>query len=147
MEIDGGGVSPREPHDALLVDDDDRSRERPAGIVEEPVLLGHVAVGMVVGQDRVRDASQRGRVSLVGRPRVCAYTQNLGILLLERLVVLAERGDLVRSAAGERELVGREDHVPVALELADADDLLALVLQLEVGCGLPCGDHVLPPGE
>ena len=49
---------------------------------------------------------------------VTAYTQNLGIVILEPLVVLAERGCLSRSTSGEVEYVeGKNDYL-VALVIA-----------------------------
>ena len=57
---------------------------------------------------------------------VRAYAQNLGTLLLEPGVMLPERGDLVGSTACEVEDMEREDHVLLALVLAQGDLLAGL---------------------
>ena len=60
---------------------------------------------MEVGQLRVGQPAQGCAPGLVGRDRVAAYAQYLGIGILEPFVLLAERGRLCGSTRGEVEYV------------------------------------------
>ena len=85
-----------------------------------------------VRQQRVGYVAQRGGVGGLGWTGVAADAQNLGILRLEIRIVAAERGDLVRSAACEREYVEREDDRLLAPEIAQGYAFHFLVRQCEV---------------
>jgi hypothetical protein len=73
---------------------------------------------MEVSEHRVRDAPQSCRERGLRGLGVGAYTQYLGINLLEVRVAGPERGDLVRSTACEREYVEREDDILLSSVLA-----------------------------
>ena len=73
---------------------------------------------MKVAQHRIGDAPKGGREGGLGRLGVGAYTQYLGIVLLKVRVGGPERGDLVRSAAGKREQVERQNDVLLSPVLA-----------------------------
>ena len=144
-ELGHVGVDTLEADDTLFVDDEDRAVGRAALLVVDAVGPGDLALRMEVRQDGVGDAPQRRGEGSLRRSGVGANTQYLGISLLECRVVLAERGDLVRSAAGEREDVEREDDVLLALILAQRNALLGVGLEREVWGGLSYVYHVLPP--
>ena len=82
---------------------------------------------MEVREDRVGNVAQRHRVCRLRRPCVVAYTQDLGIFLLEQRIRPAEQGDLVRSTACEREYV--EGKYDVLLPPVIAERYLCRVLR------------------
>ena len=70
---------------------------------------------------------------------VAAYAQDLGILLLELLVKLPERGGLDSSTTGEVQDVKGEDYVFFASVLAQADLFL---IPIDEGPNLKIGSYV-----
>ena len=70
---------------------------------------------MEVGQLRVRQPTQSCAPGLVGRDRIAADAQYLGIGILEPFVLLAERGRLCSSTRGEVEYVEGQYNVHSAL--------------------------------
>ena len=90
-----------EAHNALFV----YHEHSPAGcstlLVPDPVGGRNLTLGVEVRKNRVRNVTERGRVGRLSWPGVVAYTQYLGIFLLEQSVCPAEQGDLVRSTTGE----------------------------------------------
>ena len=100
---------------------------------------------MEVRQYRVGDISERRREGGLRGPGVGAYTQDLGILLLEVRIGNSERGDLMRSTAGEREDVEGQDDVLLPPVLAKGNCLPVVCLKREIRCGLPDLDHEFLP--
>ena len=135
-DVRGAGEDALELDRALFVDDEDGPARGARLLVEDPVELGHLTVGVEVAQDRVRDVAQGDREGGLCRAGVIANTQYLGISLLELRVRGPKRGDLVRSATCEGVDVPGQDNVLVALELAERDLLLVLVYQHEFRCGV-----------
>ena len=70
---------------------------------------------MEVGQLRVRQPAQSCAPGLVGRDRIAADAQYLGIGILDPFVLLAERGRLCSSTRGEVEYVEGQYNVHSAL--------------------------------
>ena len=117
VQLGHAGVDLLETYRTLLVDDYDRPAGPAVLIVVDAVELGHRPVWVEVAQDGIGDAAQRSRKGSLNRLGVDAYTQYLGIPLLELRVRCSKRGDLVRSAACERIDVYGKDYV-LAAELA-----------------------------
>ncbi len=107
-----------EPDHTLFVDDDHGPVAGPALFVPQSVRSGGVTYGVEVGQLGVGQTTQCRGPSTVGRNGVATDAQNLGIIILEQLVVLAERGCLSGSTSCEVEYVeGKNDYL-VALIIA-----------------------------
>ena len=104
-----------------------------------------MALGMEVRQYRVWDISESRREGRLRGPGVGAYTQDLGILLLEVRIGNSERRDLMRSTAGEREDVEGQDDVLLPLVLAKGNCLPVVCRKREIRCGLPDVDHEFLP--
>ena len=54
-----------------------------------------------IGHQRVGDIAQTSRIRPMGVVAITAYAQYLGTLLLELIIGLPERGDLIRSTTCE----------------------------------------------
>ena len=98
---------------ALFVDDYHRSEGSAELLVQNSEALADRTVRPVVSQQRVGYRAKRRCERHLCRTRVTANAQDLGACLLERIIVNAERGDLVRSTACEREDVERKYDVLV----------------------------------
>ena len=136
VQLLDAAVDPLELHDALLVDQYHRAVRRAPFIVVDAVSLSDLALGVKVGQDRVRYVAQRGGKRGLRPPGVGANTQYLGILLLEIRVGLSERGDLMRSASGKGEDVEGQKDVLLPLVLAQSHAIAGVGGQREVWSGL-----------
>lgn len=145
VEFAHARVEPLEAHDALFVDYEHRTPGCALLLVVYVVKPGYLPLGMEVGQDRVRYTAQRRREGGLRSPRIGAYTQDLGILLLEVRVDLPERGDLVGSAAGKGVYVKRQNDVLLTPILAKGDVILGLRHKDKVRSRLSYIDHKSPP--
>ena len=119
IEVDGIVIDALESHDAIGVHDEHRAIGRASLFVVDAVCLRYRALGVEVRQQRIGYAAQRCGVCGLGRTGVAANAQNLGILLFEQRVSHAERRDLSRSTACEREYMKREYDRLIALEAAE----------------------------
>ena len=132
IEVDGIVIDALEAHDAIGVHDEHRAIGRAALFVVDAVCLRYRALGVEVRQQRIGYAAQRCGVCGLGRTGVAANAQNLGILLFEQRVRHAERRDLPRSTACEREYVKREYDRLIALEAAECYISAALRWQRKI---------------
>ena len=110
-----GLIQLTEAHYAPFVDDDYCPLAGPALLVPKVIRLADLALGMEVGQLGIGKATERCAPSTVGRNCVAAYAQDLGIIILEPLVFLPERGRLRGSTRGEVEYVERKNNYLLAL--------------------------------
>ncbi len=107
-----------EPDNAFFIDHDYRASAGAPLLIPKVECNGGLALGMEVGQLRVGESAQGGRPSPVGVYLVTADAQDLGILLLEPVVILPEQGRLCGSTRGEVKHVEGKHHVGLALEAA-----------------------------
>ncbi len=145
IELRHAGVNALETDYPLLVNDDNRPVGRATLLVVHTVELRDVALRMELRQYRVGDISERRREGRLRGPGVGAYTQDLGILLLEVRIGNSERGDLMRSTAGEREDVEGQDDVLLPPVLAKGNCLPVVCRKREIRRGLPDVDHEFLP--
>src|SRR5438552_825503 len=117
----------------LLIDDE----ERPLGVpfrAIDPVPARHLALGLEIREEVVRDPAEALRPRGVAGNRVDRNTQHVGIRPLEAAEVRLVRGHLDRSNGGPGERVEGDEYVLLAAEVREPD-LLALAVvawQLEV---------------
>src|SRR5438128_6730021 len=108
----------------LLIDDE----ERPLGVpfrAIDPVPARHLALGLEIREEVVRDPAEALRPRGVAGNRVDRNTQHVGIRPLEAAEVRLVRGHLDRSNGGPGERVEGDEHVLLPAEIREPD-LLAL---------------------
>ena len=88
---------------STLVDHQDGAAPHTTVGVPKVVRLGHLAMGVPIGELGEGDASQGSSPCTVGVYVVAANAQHLGTLLLDPGVVKPEQGCLLRSTGGEVE--------------------------------------------
>ena len=101
------GIGAREADYTLFIHNEHGAISRATLVVVNPIQFRYFTFRMEVRQYRIRNITERRGERRLGRPGVVAYTQYLGILPLEVRIGYSERGDLVRSASGERKYVKR----------------------------------------
>ncbi len=103
---------------ALFVDDEHCPLAGPALFVVQVIGLAGLTLGVEVGQLGVGQTAQSRGPSTVGGNSVATDAQNLGIVILEPLVLLTERGGLRRSTSGEIEYMEGKDNRLLAFVFA-----------------------------
>lgn len=106
---------------ALLVHDKDRPVRGAYLGIEDPVLLGDLAVGPEIRDQRIRNPSECFAPRLLGRNGIAADSQYLAIYPIELGALRLVRRDLAVSARGKGEWVKREHHALLPAILAQLD--------------------------
>ena len=127
--VDGRGILFEVLDDAFLVHDKRRPISEAVLFVQDAVLLGNGP--LKVAQEWEAEAFLFGK-RFVGGRAVHADAEDLRAGLLEFGDISLIRLQLLRSAAGERQNVERQDHVLLSVKVAQLDRPTILVGQSEV---------------
>ena len=127
--VDGGCILVDVPDDAFLV----HHKRGPVGesalFVEDSVFLGNGS--LEITEERVSDLKLLG-IFFVGKSAVDADAENLSVGLFEFGDISLIRLELLRSTAGKRQNVKRQDDVLLSSEFTELDFLALGVRQSKV---------------
>jgi hypothetical protein len=127
--VNGGGILVDVPDNAFLVHYERGAVGESALFVEDPVFLGNSP--LEIAEERVGDLKLLG-VFFVGKSAVNADAENLSVGLFEFGDISLIRLELLRSTAGERQNVKRQDDVLLPPEFTELDFLALGVRQSKI---------------